>query len=355
MKKLGRSFTFGTFGLIAILAILGVNFALVGSAPLEQATATPTLGGPVTLDGIRDTQYQLVATDPSGDLANPGPGGWSGTTWTDLTELYVYHDPNYLYVYVPLANYSQSASSGNIALAIDTSANVPVPGSGTPTPTSGPDNGGNGDPWGLAVTYAYNSLRNNVTETPVASPNTILPDVVVRGNIPGINNPPNDNNGWTELRKWAGGNWNTGSGTNWGGISGGGQVGSNIAYANSQGVELRVAWSDLGLSAGATVHLQFYASQSGTTKGAYDTVVSDDQSNGWDDPTTHLKLASYPLLPTPTATPTFTATPTATNTPTETPTATHTPTNTATHTPTNTATNTPLPTATHTPTSTPTN
>ncbi|HUN22701.1 MAG TPA: DUF3372 domain-containing protein, partial [Anaerolineales bacterium] len=272
-------------------------------------TATATTNGTPALDGLKDGQYQLIAQDPSGDLANPGPGGWSGTTWTDFTALWAYGDATNLYVYIPAPNYAQSSSSGVFGLAIDTTGDVA-------------NSGGGSDPWGNAITFAYTSVRNNVGETPITTSNVVKPEFVVRGNIPGMSNPPNDNNGWAELRNWSGSAWN-GSGVNWGGISGGGQVGSRIAWANNQGVEIKLTWAELGVPAGSTVHLQFYASQVGAGKGAYDTVPSDDQSTGWDDPTTQLKLATYPLLPVATATPTPTptATATATSTPTATPTA----------------------------------
>jgi glycosidase len=264
----------------------------------------PTLGRPlpplkphtpIVVDGVRDAGYTLLATDPISDLTPAGAGSWSGTAWSDLTQLYVADDGTYLYVYVDLPQYSQSGSSGSIGLAIDT-------GSG----------GGSNDPWGNAITFAYTSTHNNVGLTPTTTSTTILPNLVVRGNLPGMSDPPNSNNGWTELRQWNGSAW-TGAGNNWGGISSGQQVGSNIAYANQQGVELRVAYAQLGVSAGQIMHLQFFSTQTDNGKGAYDTIPSDDQSTGWNDPTTQRRLASIgstsPIDPTPTPSPTPTGTP----------------------------------------------
>jgi glycosidase len=279
-----RSFVW--FTAFIILALLTVG--------LTWATAPARAFGVITLDGVRDAGYgAAIAADPGGDLANPGPGGWTGTAWTDLTALYCQNDDTYLYVYADLPNYSQSASSGQIGLAID---------KGTTT-------GGTADPWGNAITYGHANK----------------PDYLIRGNIPGISNPPNDNNGWTELRTWGGSAWSAG-GANWGGISSGGQVGAKIAYSNSNGVEFKIPLSDLGSPAlGTSLNLEFFATQAGSTKGAYDTVPPDDQSTGWDDATTLVNYASCALTTsgptnTPTHTPTAGPTPTPTNTPTATPT-----------------------------------
>jgi hypothetical protein len=235
---------------LVLLIILLLAGALLGATAVPQPTAAY---GTMILDGLRDAGYGApIATDPAGDLANPGPGGWSGTAWSDLTALYCQNDDATLYVYVDLPHYSQSTSSGQIGLLID----------------NGAAGGGAGDPWGNAITFAHANK----------------PDYVIRGNIPGIGgNPPDDNNGWTELRAWSGSAWSAG-GANWGGIGGGGQVGGKIAYANSQGVEFKIPLADIGNPAlGTTLNLQFFTTQSGSSKGAYDTVPSDDQSTGWDD------------------------------------------------------------------------
>ncbi|HSN75109.1 MAG TPA: hypothetical protein VL334_08470, partial [Anaerolineae bacterium] len=275
----------------ALTLLLPAVIVIALTAPAgagRPAGRSPAYGSP-TLDGVRDALYgAAIATDPSGDLANPGPGGWSGTYWTDLTALYCQNDDAFLYVYADLAQYSPSTSSGQIGLLVDL----------------GTAAGGAADPWGNAITYNH--------------PNR--PDYVVRGNVPGITDPPNDNNGWTELRTWSGAAWSAG-GTNWGGISGGGQVGSKIAYSNSNGVEFKIPLSDIGNPAlGSVVNLEFFATQAGGSKGAYDTVPSDDQSTGWDDATTLINYAACALTtsgptPTPTETPTTGPPPTPTSTP----------------------------------------
>lgn len=260
---------------LALAIILGL-----GSGIFDQAQAQIAIQTTLVLDGTRDAGYTLLAQDASGDLANPGPGAWSGTLWTDLTNLYVADDGLNLWVYIDLPAYTKAGSSGEIALTIDKDGDSS-------------SSGGAVDPWGSAVSYNYNSLYNNVGQTPQPASVSVHPDFVIRGNLSGMGgNPPDDNNGWTELRTWNGSSWN-GSGVNWGGITGSAQVGSKIAYANNQGVEFKIPWADLGLPAGGMVNLQFYALQKGTTRGAYDTLPSDDQSNGWNDPTAQTKLATF--------------------------------------------------------------
>lgn len=284
---------FTTLTALMALTLVAVAAPLAPTAPLAPS-----------LDGVLDTSYTLLASDPDNDLANPGPGAWSGTTWTDLRELYVQHDSNALYVYMPLPNYANNVSSGEIGLTLDFSTTA----------------GGPSDPWGRAITYAYTGTNRNVSGTPVNHASALLPDVVIRGNIPGLaNNPPDQNNGWTELRRWNGSNFNTGLNINWGGLASGQQVGARIAYANGQGVELMIPWLDMGLSsAPAVINLQFYTTQKATSKGAFDTVPSDDQSTAWDDPTTQRHYATYVIDSTPPATPTAGPSPTATLTPTPT-------------------------------------
>ncbi len=295
---------------VTVATILG-GILILGLA-ISSNTAVSSPGPDIVLDGHRDAGYILLADDPPGDLAVPGPGGWPGTYWTDQTALYVAGDGINLYIYLDLPDYARSVSSGEIGLAIDTTGDVP-------------GSGGAADPWGGALTFAYDSLYHNVGTSPVSTTHTVLPDYVIRGNIPGIpGNPPDNNNGWTELRRWDGSAWQ-GAGTNWGGIPDGGQVGTHIAYANNEGVELAIPWADLGLAPGSAVHLEFFATQKGSTKGAFDTVPSDDQSGGWDDATVQRHLASYGGVPEPTATPggpTVTPTPTFTPGPSPTPTPT---------------------------------
>lgn len=240
--------------------------------------------GSLTLDGVRDDGYgSAIGMDASSDLANPGPGEWSGTAWTDQTALYCQNDDTHLYVYADLPQYSQSASSGQIGLLVD----------------NGTTAGGTADPWGNAITFGHANK----------------PDYIIRGNIAGMQG---GDNGWTELRAWSGSAWSVG-GTNWGGISSGGQVGSKVAYANANGVEFKIPLSDIGSPAfGASLNLEFFATQSGGAKGAYDTVPTDDQSTGWDDATTLVNWATCTLTTSgPTGTPTATATLSPTLTPTQ--------------------------------------
>jgi glycosidase len=261
---------------LTIAALLtGLLPASTASAPLSPVANVSGPGSPtvphdlsaITLDGVRDADYVKIASDPSGDLG--GPGGWTGTQWTDLTALYVAADETTLDAYADLPLYTQAGSAGQIGLVLDVDGK--------------PNVGGASDPWGNAITFKYKTVDGATT------PATMLPDYAVRGNIVGIEG----GNGWTELLTWTGTEWG-GSGTNWGGISGG-QIGAHIAYSDTQGVEFAIPLADIGSPDPANVHLQLFATQEGGGKGAYDTIPSDSQSAGWDDPTTQYNLVSVPL------------------------------------------------------------
>ncbi|MCD6344012.1 MAG: hypothetical protein J7M17_00195, partial [Anaerolineae bacterium] len=246
------------FALMTALAVIaGLFTPLAPQAVAPQAVRADTSS--ITLDGLRDVDYVQIASDPAGDLGDPG--GWTGTQWTDLTALYVAVDATTLYVYADLPSYTQSGSSGQIGLVLDVD-NMPM-------------SGGNVDPWANAITFSYDTVDGAATSA------VVLPDYVIRGNIAGMGG---DDKGWTELRAWNGSDW-TGGGTNWGGISGGGQVGTHVAYSDTNGVEFAIPLTDIGNVDPAAVHLQLFATQSGGAKGAYDTVPSDSQSAGWDDAT----------------------------------------------------------------------
>ena len=320
MRKLGA------FLLVLTLAVASFSVAFSGNDGPGAGGAGRDGYGTITLDGVRDSAYgSAIAIDPSGDLASPGPADWSGTTWTDLTNLYCANDDTNVYVYANLPNYTQAGSSGQIGLTVDLNSS----------------GGGSSDPWGNAITFSHPTL----------------PDFLVRGNIAGMDG---GDDGWTELRAWSGGAWSAG-GVNWGGISGGGQSGSNIAYANSQGVELKIPLATLGIGLGTNIKLELFATQGGAGKGAYDSTPSDDQSTGWDDPSNLVNYANCDVVSNSTSTPTPTTAPTNTPTPTTPPTNTPTPTTAPTDTPTpttapsNTPTPTVAPTNTPTPTVAPTN
>ena len=268
-------------GLLALTLATGALALIL----LLFSTPLPAQGATITLDGLPDPAYgPALAADPSGDLASPGPRDWSGTHWTDVISLYVTNDGQNLYVFVPLPAYTRTQSSGSFGLAIAT-------GRYTATAGSPPR-----DPWNNAIYFAYTATHANVGGTPVPLPYRLIPDVVIRGNIVGAYG---NDNGWTELRRWNGTDYSTGAGTNWGGITGGGMIGTHVAFADGVGVEFAIPFADLGISPvpGTPIHLQFYATQTGDTKGAFDTVPSDDQSTGWDDPTTQQFLATYVLAP----------------------------------------------------------
>lgn len=242
----------------------------VGAAAGQQSAPQNVIS--VTLDGVRDAGYVKIATDPidlDSDL------GWLAVAWMELTNLYVAADATNLYVYADLPNYTLAGSCGQIGLAMDVDAK--------------PQSGGTSDPWGNAITYAYQYVDGAATSRPV------MPDYLIRGNIKSSSGDCNgQDNGWTELRTWNSGNWGTGGGTNWGGITSG-QVGTHVAYSDNQGIEFAIPLADIGNPDPAAVHFQFLAMQGGGTKGAFDTLPSDDQTTGLDDATTQTQLVSVPL------------------------------------------------------------
>src|SRR5205085_12160160 len=146
-------------------------------------------------------------------------------------------------------------------LAIDTTGDVP-------------SSGGANDPWGNPISFAYTSTRNNISATAQTTLNTILPDVVIRGNLKGA--PPTDsdhNDGLTELRVWNGSNWQ-GAAFDWGGLKD--PIGpAHIAYSNGNGVELAIPFVDIGIAPTATVNLQFFVTRNPGVEsnfGAIDTI-----------------------------------------------------------------------------------
>ncbi len=226
------------------------------------------------------TQYQLVsvplATDPANDLASPGPADSNGTTWTDVSRLHVWADHANLHLFIPMPDYDTANATGQIGMMFNTKSG-----------------GGAGDPWGNAITSAYTTTWQNLGYTPVVTTNTLLPDYFIRGNI-----YSSSDNGWTELRTWDGSDWDTGGGTDWGGIGNTGspsQPNAKVAWSDGEGLRLTVPFADIDVSAGDTVDLEFFGTQGGGGKGAYDTVPSDDQSTGWDDATTQKVYVSYTI------------------------------------------------------------
>ncbi len=271
------------------LSQLGVVLfaATLAGVLLLAAMIVPTVwADAATLDGLYDTAYGPPLTaDPAGDLASPGPADWEGTWWTDVVSLYVTNDTQNLYVLVSSPAFSHTQSGGSFGLVLAT-------GRYTATGGAAPQ-----DPWGNAITLAYTATHANSGTTPITLPYRIIPDFVIRGNIVGRDCCAFYDNGWTELRTWNGSDYNTGGGSNWGGVGGGALIGDHVAFADGSGIEFAIPFADLGLSftPGNPIHLQFYATQTGGAKGAYDTAPGDDQSTGWDDPTTQHFLATYVL------------------------------------------------------------
>jgi hypothetical protein len=69
----------------------------------------------------------------------------------------------------------------------------------------------------------------------------------------------------------------------WGGIGNSGQPslpGSKVAWSNGDGLRLRIPLTDIGVAGGDTINLQFFGTQGGGAKGAYDTVPRTTTSGG---------------------------------------------------------------------------
>lgn len=176
--------------------------------PIGAGLAQPSA---ITLNGLRDPAYVLLAVDPAADLAS-AMATIPQYSWAELSALYVTTDTTNLYIYVSLPYFSDLASSGEIGLVIDTTGDVP-------------NSGGTTDPWFNAVTFAYTVTHANTGTVPLNTSHIVRPEVVIRGNLPGV--IPQDD-GHTELLKWDGSAW-TGAGVNWGGVIALELVGTHIA------------------------------------------------------------------------------------------------------------------------------
>ena len=256
----------------------GIGHSLVLVLALAFGPATPAAPATITIDGQRDAGYELLAVDPSADLAAPFAGD-SGYAWADLTALYAVTDTTNLYVYVSLPAYSNETSTGQYALVIDWTGDVP-------------NSGGTSDPLLHKFSFDYTATQVNSGTVPLTATNVILPDFLIRGNIPSAS--PTDN-GYAELRTWNGSTWD-GASNNWGELGGTQLVSARLAYALGQGVEFSIPFADLGLSPTVRLNLQFlvlphYFLDANNT-GAIDTVPSDDQATGWGDATVQHRLAS---------------------------------------------------------------
>ncbi len=255
---------------------------LAAAILLSPAVRTPTFGAPsvpaapaaLVLDGLRDDAYQLVAQDPAGDLA--ADFALTGTTWADLTNLYVTTDTNSLWVYADLPNYNNT-SIGQFGLALDTDGLA--------------NSGGSHPAVSSNITFAYTSTYNNVGSSPVFTTSRLLPDVVIHGNL--FSSAMNSA-GWTELNHWTGAAWD-GAGINWGGVD---QLptGTYVGFAFGHGLELRIPFAHLGIGPASTVHLEFFSigrKLLSAPAGAVDTIPSDNQAPDDHTATTQQRLATF--------------------------------------------------------------
>jgi hypothetical protein len=255
-----------------LLATVLLLFA-VAAQPAPLAASQPTV-----LDGLRDPGYVLLAQDPPADLASPFASD-PRFSWADLSNLYVTTDTTHLWVYVDLPGFSAD-SLGEFGLAIDTDG---LAGSGATK-----------DPKQNAINYAYDSIYNNVGVLPVAAPQFLLPDAVIRGRLYSLNNPRPI--GWTVLDRWYADAWH-GADVNWGGVVTD-PVGSHIAFSWGHGLELSIPYADLGVPPTQTLHLEFYATGQfmfGHQQGAWDTIPSDTQADNDNTATTEQRLATISL------------------------------------------------------------
>jgi len=233
---------------------------------------------PIALDGLRDPGYILLAQDPPGDLATPLASD-PRSRWADLSNLYVTTDTTHLWVYVDLPGFSGD-SIGEFGLAIDTDG---LAGSGAMK-----------DPQRNAISYAYDSIYNNAGVPPVAAPQFLLPDAVIRGRLFSSQFPAA--RGWTELDRWYAYAWH-GINVNWGGVTTD-PIGSHIAFSWGHGLELSIPYADLGVPPTQTVHLEFYATGQvavGHQQGAWDTIPDDTQAPDDNVATTEQRLATVNL------------------------------------------------------------
>jgi hypothetical protein len=235
----------------------------------------------VSLDGHRDAAYALLAVDPADDLA-PTLAAQSPVAWAELSALYVTTDTTNLYVYVALPNYAQASASGEIGLVIVTTDDIG-------------NSGGASDPGGNDITFAYTATHANTGTVPVDATQVILPEIVIRGDVPGT---AFEDAGRTVFFRWNGASWSGGD-TNWGGIGGLSTVGTHVAYFNGEGVEFSIPYTDLQVPPETLLSLQFFTAprQVFFNGGAYDTVPSDDQIALITQTTTLRRLAT--LVPPP--------------------------------------------------------
>ncbi len=235
----------------------------------------------IVVDGQRDAAYVLLAEDPPGDLdlalsADPH------FNWTDLTRLYVANDAQNLFVFADLPYYSRAESYGQFGLAIMTAAVV--------SPTSSLP-----DLWGLPIIMTYSRLAAGTCAAVPSAPQP--PDVLIRGWIRGqAGVPPNENNGYSELFRWDGVQWQSWS-TNWSGATTSAN-GERLAMADAGGLELSIPFTATGnITAETALRLEFFATARGSPLGpmvgAFDTVPTDAQASAAMTTTVQQALAVY--------------------------------------------------------------
>ena len=282
MKTLGRCPPHHKFRLAATTLIVA---AAAGPLALARAVDSPAA---ILLDGQCDSGYQPIASDPANDLA-PVFANSPATSWAELSTLYAANDADTLFLCVPLApDYALAQSSGEFGLAIDVTGDQPNSGSAD-------------DPWTSGITFAYSATLEYGAAGPTLTSHTILPDFFIRGSVAGIQSEvsANENDGWTELLRWVGQDWQ-GRIENWGGIDEQEQVGTHVAYKDSTGLEMTVPFTALQLMPGTPLLLELFVTRIEDlpgANGAYDSLPSDTQADGTGAGTTQRTLARYNPVP----------------------------------------------------------
>lgn len=212
-----------------LLALLGVVFAL-GVASIARAGVPQT----ITVDGVNDFLTSNLLDDDRADTqSNCGAGIYP----MDLGRVYVTNDANFLYVGIEFAKTCYGDMNLGMAIDIGTAG-------GNSTDAFGRKIG-----W-LNVPFKPDWYLYDVTPTPYNSYNY---EVLFRDTL---------------------GTWQNRSSLinpTWGGGSNGLGIVDSASFK-----EFKLPLATLGVAAGTTMHLEFWVTQEGTTKGPLDALFSDD-------------------------------------------------------------------------------
>lgn len=217
------------------LALVGMLALVAGTVAVDDAAALPQT---ITVDGTNDFDPSNLVENDTGDTEIkdwcPGDGGaFEGPM--DLGQVYVTNDVSFLYIGYFYDKDCFTSPQVNLGMAIDVNGAF----------------GGTTDPFGRKIGWT------NVAQKP---------DLVVYDVLDGFN--------FEALYQWQGSSWaNIGSTIN--PTYGGGSNGLGIVE-NTGFVEFRLPLTALGSPApGASIRLEWWMTQDGTTKGPLDAIFSD--------------------------------------------------------------------------------